>query len=110
MAWLLATAQGDQRVTLPIGGMGPELRGDEQLPFFDALGTIQLKEAYGGAIGGRGARERPIRGEIEMIIPGVSSGVEQGNYAVGLRIDGRQVAALVSVADGTAEGEILVVC
>jgi hypothetical protein len=30
--------------------MGPELRGDEQLPFFDALGTIQLKEAYGNDV------------------------------------------------------------
>ena len=43
-----------QRIRLSVSGMCPELRSNEQLPFFNALGAIQLEQAYGGATGGRG--------------------------------------------------------
>jgi len=87
--------------------LGPQPGEQEHPPFFDPLRAIQLQQTDGRPAGGCVASERPIGGEIEMGRPGVLSGIEQRHDVAGLGIDRRQVTALVPVAKGAAEGEIV---
>ena len=84
----------------------PQPRGREHPSLFHPLLAIQLQQADGRPSVRGIAAESPIGAELEVICPNLSAGLEQRGDLPGLGIYSRQVAALVPIAEGAAEGEV----
>jgi len=79
--------------------------GEEQIPFREPVGGVHAEDPY-CRHGGRRTAVHKVVAELEVIVPVILPGVEQGDGEPGVGIDGCGVAAFVAVAEDTGVGEI----
>src|SRR5580700_8524313 len=91
------------RCSFAVAGPAPA-EADQAL--LDAMGMIEAQQVDGGSGGGRQADEFAAF-KHEVFMPLVAAWMEERHKLACFRIEGRKVAALAAVAQGTGEREVV---